>query len=84
MYELALQNVDLLKRNFSFCLCIYTSLQLQGQIDKLSKKHKDSFLMTGSLAWSYKTKLDVNYEIEKLQSGPPDQSYDLLLLHIRP
>lgn len=42
MYELsALQNVDLLKCNFSLCLSIYTSLQQQAQIYKLSGKHKN-------------------------------------------
>lgn len=43
MYELsALQNVDLLKCNFSLCISIYTSLRRrQTQIYKLSRKHKD-------------------------------------------
>lgn len=42
MYELsALQNVDLLKCNFSLCISIYTSLRQQAQIYKLSRKHKD-------------------------------------------
>lgn len=73
--------MDLRKCTFSLCLPIYTSLQQQAQIYKLStRKHKDSFPITVRLAWAYKTKLAGNYQIEKLQSGAPAPSHDLLSL----
>lgn len=62
----------------------HTSFQQQTQIYKLSRKHQDSFPVTGSPARSYQTKPAANYEIEKLLSGPPAQSHDLRLLHGRP